>query len=298
MRKFNVFTLAIALLAVFIAAPVHAALQDMWADVYTWDGKQSADGKPVLTRKTTNITYKVLAVGTTTAETLYYYNTPAMTSLTNPVTATIFATDSIGHDRIQFRVDPTDATDDRYVDLLVVDLVGGFTAFVDNFDKYQHVIVIDERYGIGHHGSIWFGNSSIAVQNTGINFIAGSFIQDVRVEVVTAGSGLSLDVGILAAATGGDTDGFRANVLLTTTGWVADTGVITAGTTIDWTEATTYGALLYTAITGSDAVEAGGGRSYLGHIITTETSAGNLVYGMSTTDTTGGFIHYWFTRGR
>ncbi len=298
MKRFKLFTLVLVAFAFFIAAPAQAVIQDMWADVYTWDGKMSADGKPTLTLKTSNITYKVLAVGTTTAETLYYYNTPAMTSLTNPVTATVFTSATVGMDRIQFAVDPTDATSDRYVDLLVVDLVGGFTAFVDNFDKYTHAIVIDERYGIGHHGTIWFGAASIAVQDTGIHFIAGSFIQDVRVEVVKAGDGLSLDVGILAAATGGDTDGFLANILLTTTGWVTDTGVITAGTTIDWTAATTYGALLYTAITGSDAVATGGGRSYLGHIITSETSAGNLVYGMSTTDSTGGYIHYWFTRGR
>jgi hypothetical protein len=298
MKRFKLFTLVLAMLTFVIAAPAQAVLQDMWADVYTWNGQQSLDGKPVLTKKTSNITYKVLAINTTTAETLYYYNTPAMTSLTNPVTAAVFASDTISKDRIQFSVDPTDATNDRYVDLLVIDLVGGFTAFVENFDKYTHTIVIDERYGIQHHGSIWFGAGSLSVQDTGIHFIAGSLIQDVRVEVVTAGSGLSVDIGILAAATGGDTDGFRANVLLTTTGWVADTGVITDGTTIDWTAASTYGALLYKAITGTDAVVSAGGRSYLGHIITSETSAGNLVYGQSTTDTTGGFIHYWFTRGR
>ncbi len=296
MKRFKILILALFAAFFLIAVPVQAALVDMQASVYKWTGGMGADGKAVLTKIDSGITFKVLAVDTATAETLYYPK--KTTSLTNPVTTTSFASTSICNKRVAFRVDPTDATSDRYVDLIVVDTAGGYTAFVENFDQYTHTIVIDERPNVVHHGVIWFGAASIAVQNTGVVFVPGTLIQDVRIEVVTAGSGLSIDVGILAAASAGDTDGFRINVLLTTTGWVKDTGVITDGTTADFTAASTYGAFLYTAITGSDASISQGGRSYLGHIITSGTNDGALVYGGSTTDTTGGFIHYWFSRGR
>jgi hypothetical protein len=294
MKRLKIFALAAALALFFIIpAPAPAALQDMWAAVYRWDGKMNTDGKPVLSRATTGITFKVLAIGTNTAETLYYYN--GSTALTNPVTTTNFASATVCNDRVAFRTDPTDSTSDRYVDLIVVDTVGGYTAFVEDFDKYNHTIIIDERPNQLHHGMIWFSATTTDALDTGIDFVPNTMVSDVRIEVVTAASAISIDVGILAGASNGDADGFRANVLLTTTGYVADTGVVTAGTTIDFTAASTYGALLYTAITGSDAVASGGGRSYLGHVVGSGTNDGSLNY---TADSTSGagYIHYWFTR--
>jgi hypothetical protein len=297
MKRFKLLTLALIAAIFLIAVPAHAVLQDMQASVYKWEGGMGADGKAVLTKIESGITFKVLSHGTTTGETTYYPG--KTTSLTNPVTTASFASTTICNKRVAFRVDPTDATDDRYVDLIVVDTVGGFTAFVPHFDQYTHTIVIDERPNIMHQGTIWFGATSTSAIDTGIDFLPNTYIQDVRVEVVTAASAISIDVGILAAATGGDADGFRQNVLLTSTGWVSDTGVITdSGTTIDYTPATTYGALLYTALTGTGATTAlGGGRSYIGHIITSETNAGSLNYTMDSTSGAG-LIHYWFSRNR
>lgn len=294
MKRFKIFTLLLAAIAFFVAGPAQAAYKDMWANVYKWEGKQSADGKPVLTRLTTGVTFKVLAINTTTAETLYYYK--GTTALTNPVTTTNFASNTVCNDQVRFRVDPTDATNDRYVDLIVVDTNGGYTAFVENFDAYQHTIVIDERPNILHHGMIWFDATTTAETDTGIDFLADTMIHDVRVEVVTTASAKTLDVGLLSTETSGDADGFRDGVLLTTAGYVADTGVVTAGTTIDWTAASTYGALLYKSIAGSDAVESGGGRSYLGHIVTSG-KASSLTYSQSSTSGDG-YIHYFFTRLR
>lgn len=294
MKRLKIFTLILAAIAFFVAGPAQAAYKDMWANVYKWEGKQSADGKPVLTRLTTGVTFQVLAIDTTTAETLYYYK--GTTSLTNPVSTTNFASNTVCNDQVRFRVDPTDATNDRYVDLIVVDTNGGYTAFVENFDAFTHTIVIDERPNIMHHGMIWFDATTTAETDTGVNFLAETMIHDVRIEVITAASAATIDVGLLSTETSGDADGFRDGLLLTNTGHVADTGVVMAGTTIDWTAASTYGALLYKSIAGSDAVASGGGRSYLGHIVTSGKAA-SLTYSQGSTSGAG-LIHYFFTRLR
>jgi len=295
MRKFKVFALAFTLLAFFVAAPAQAALQDMWAQVYAWKGGMNSDGSATLTKITSGITFKVLAINSDTAETTYVYG--GSTALTNPVTTANFESATVCNKLVRFRVDPTDATNDRYVDLIVVDTVGGYTAFVEDFDKYTHSIIIDERPNLVHHGMIWFGASSTSEINTGITFAPDTFIQDVRVEVVTVASGVTLDVGILSSGTGGDVDGFRKGVLLTTAGYVKDTGVITDGVSVDYTPASTYGALLVTAITGDGATySGGGGKSYLGYIHD-GTSTGVLTYQNPST-TGAGYLHYWFNRMR
>ena len=117
-------------------------------------------------------------------------------------------------------------------------------------------------------------------------------------EGTTVAAAATIDVGLLSTQTSGDADGFRKGVLLTTAGFVKDTGIITAGTSVDFTAVTTYGALLVTAITGSDADGAEGGKSYIGHTISAPTAyAYSLTYtGYSSTG--AGYIHYWFTRMR
>jgi hypothetical protein len=294
MRKYKTITLWLALLALLFAAPAHAVLQDFAADVYKWEGGMNSDGTMKLTKIETGITFKVLAVDSNTAETLYYPR--RTTSLTNPVTTTNFASTSVCNKKVAFRTDPTDTTYDRYVDLIVVDTNGGYTAFIENFDRYTRTIVIDERPNIVHQGTIWFGGVTTDEVDTGINFLPATFVQDVRVEVVTTVSGGTIDVGLLSTETSGDADGYRKGVLLTTAGFVADTGVVTNGTTIDYTAASTYGALLYTAITGSDAVATGGGRSYLGHVVKSGQAQSLTYTGYSTTG--AGYIHYWFNRIR
>lgn len=304
MRKFKWILAFAVVLALFAAAPAQAVVQDFQAYVYKWDGKVNGDGTMALTRITSGITFKVLAVDSDTSETLYYPR--GTTSLTNPVTTANFESATVCNDRVAFRCDPTDVTNDRYVDLIVVDTVGGYTAFVENFDRYQRTIVIDERPNVRHHGMIWFSASSAVETDTGIDFLADTLVDDVRVEVVTVDSGMTLNVGLLSTGTGGDADGFRVGVSMATAGFIADTGIITRGTSTDYTAVSTYGALLYTALTGTNAYGPysstatlyQGGRSYLGHVVT-GSNTGALTYtGSSGSDTAAGYIHYFFTRLR
>jgi len=288
-KRFSILTAF--LLILLTAIPAFAAWQDMSAAVHRWSGGYNSDGSPGLLRATTGITYQVLAKGSDTAETLYAFASKGLTAKTNPVTTTVFATDG----EIRFRVDPTDSTDDRYVDLIVTDTVGGYSVVVKNFDKYTHTIVIDERPNIAHHGLIWYSASTTDEKSTGVTFVADTFIHDVRTEVVTTSTGGTIDVGLAS----NDSDGYLNDRSAATAGYTADTGVVTGGSTIDYTAATTYGALLYTAITGSDAVATNGGRSYLGHVITTAAASNVLAYTASTTTNSGaGYIHYFFTRMR
>ena len=299
MRKWKLFAVIFTVLSLLVAVPAQAALQDMWAYVYKWEGKVNSDGTMALTRLTSGVTFKVLAHGSTTAETLYEFADPALTSLTNPVTTTNFASATVCNKRVAFKVDPTDSTDDRYVDLIVVDTAGGYTAFIDHFDKYTHTVVIDERPNVIHHGMIWFGASTTSVVDTGIDFQLYTFIQDVQVDVVTVASAKTLDVGLgYSGSTSQTTAGFRSAVLITTAGIVKDTGVITAGASIDYVPASTYGTLLYTSVVGAGATYSdNGGKTWLGYAYTSATTDPSLTYSLSST-TGAGYIHFWFTKMR
>lgn len=264
MNKIKVWILALLLVFAF-AVPAHAEYQDMWASVYKNTGKLKADGAYELEKVTTGVTYKVLAVDSNTAETLYAYGDPLLTSKTNPITTTVFATDG----KIAFRVDPTDSTNDRYVDLLVT-LSNGYSAVVKDFDRYQHSIVIDARPNTLHHGLIWFSGSTTNQTVTGVTFGAYTNISKVGLEVITALSGQTISIGTGAAATG-----FINKELLTNTGFITTSGAST-------------GSLL------------GSGSAYQwynqGYTITSSTS---LTYSVSsTTGTPAGYIHYWFTEVR
>lgn len=281
------------LITLAFITPAQAAWRDMWADVYSWNGKMNGDGTMALTKITSGVTYQVLAVGADTEETLYVYKDNTFTSLTNIVTTTNFNLT----DRVQFRVDPTDATSDLYVDLIVIDTAGGYTAFVEDFDEYTHAIVIDERPNVVHHGIAFFA-AATSETDTGIDFDYDTQILDVVVEVVTVDATETCDVGLLSTETAGDANGLRTLVSVATAGFPTDTAVITGGSNIDYTPVTTYGALLVTAITGSDAVATNGGKSYIGHTVT-GANAVSLTYTCSAgSDTSVGYIHYWFTRLR
>lgn len=295
MKKFT-FVLVLALIAVFAFGNADAVQRRYEAQVYKIDTNQ-----PISTQLTganlrsTGITYRVFAVGTTTSETLLATPGPtgsAVTAKTNPVTTTVFAANG---GKISFVCDPTDATSDMYVDLLVVDTVGGYSAWVKKFSPSMRTITIDETVGKVHKGAIWMTPTTTDETSTGITFAQNTYIHDVFLEVITAVAS-TVDVGLLSSGTTGDADGFRKGVVFTTTGFVKDTGVVTAGTTIDFTAASTYGALLYTAITGSDAVAAGGGRSYIGHVIE-KTQTGVLTY-TSYVSTARALIHYVFSVNR
>jgi len=292
MNKFKVFLLS--MLAVrLMATPSMAAMKNFHAEVYRDTGKMSVDGKPELELITSGVTYRVLAKNADTIETLYDTKTKAAKSVTAAaVTTTTFAVD----DAVDFACDPTDSADEG-VDLIVTDTAGGFTKVVKNFTQYDHTIIIDERPNVMHTGIIWFDHDNAdadAQHDTGIDFKINTFITDVRIEVVTLDDTETIDVG-----TADDPNGFLAARSLAAAGYVTDTGVITGGNTIDYVPATTYGVLLYTAITGSDAVATVGGRSYIGHLVKTAGTNDDLVYDLSAgSDTAHGYIFYNFIQIR
>lgn len=189
MKRFLVFMMV--LMALVWSAPSEAAFQDFSATVYRWSGGYAADGSPTLVKATTGITYRVLAAGADTNETLYAFGDDTFTSKTNAVSATVFATDG----RIAFRTDPTDASYDRYVDLIVVDQNGGYTTVVKNFDKYTHVVIIDERPNILHHGILLFdGTTDSSVESAVLS--KHTFLSAMVPEVLSAITSVGYSVGI------------------------------------------------------------------------------------------------------
>ena len=295
LKKFFLITLVFAV-ALFISVPAQAATQDMWATVYKWTGMMNTDGSASLTKLTSGVTFKVVTASADTAETLYKYGDEALTSVTNPVTAANFASATVCNKRVAFRVDPSESGD-RYVDVIVTDTNGGYSVFVEDFDKYTHSIIIDERPNVLHHGVIWFSGTTTNEIDTGIDFLQKTFVSDVRIEILTTSIG-TMDIGLLSSETGGDANGLRMNLSLASSGFIKDTAVITNGSTTDYTPASTYGALLVTALTGTDATGDTGGKSYLGHIVD-KTNAKSLTYSVNTSiSTPAGYIHYFFTRMR
>lgn len=289
----------IALIAVaFIAAPAHAAFKDMWAAVYSWDGTQSTDGKPVLTKLESGFSFQVLQAGSTTEETLYEYGKDSYTSLSNPVqsAAVADATKMKAAGIVSFRVDPGE-TNDTYVDINLVNHDGGFSAFVENFNANYHTIVIDQRPNMVHHGCVWYklGSPTASYPNegfvvatgssevlTGIDFRYGTVVHAVRGEVVNAQAhtGADMTVGTDEHGTGatGDADGFLLDLVLNSATWTT-ASIASTGTFLD--DGTNYRPFGH-AIVGT----AEQGLTY---------TVASIETGVNATTGRGGFIHYWFT---
>ncbi len=266
-RILTFLTILLVAFALVVPAPAQAVVRNFTAEVYSWDGSMSFDGKPNLTRLTTGVTFKVLATGSDTAETLYYYDTPAQTSLTNPVTTTNFADNAVCADRVRFATDPTDGSDDR-VDLMVINTVGGGYVFFEDFNyQNDHTIIIDERPGIMHAGAIWFTLNSDTETTTGIDFSYDTAVFAVTVEVVTLeGSSTTMDVGLDSTGTNGDIDGFINGISTASTGF-PDNTITTIGDLLDdGTDVDPFGhtvlsaneqTLTYVGSAGSSASAAG-----------------------------------------
>lgn len=272
MKRFTFFILAL-FVAVSVAAPAYAAYKDMWAYVYKWeyDGQQPDD----MARITSGVTFKVLQAGSDTAETLYQYNDNAYTSLTNPVSTTNFASDSVCHDRVAFRVDPGE-TNDTSVDVIVVDTAGGYTAFIEDFNATKHRIVIDERPNVIHHGMIWVAYADFVETDTGIDFDYDTALLRFWVDVTTADSGETMSWGLLSTETLGDADGLGYSVSTASAGYVDFTGVNLGVLMVD--------------LDGDEYV---GGHGIEG------SNAQSLTYLPSDgSDTMAGYLHYEFIRLR
>ncbi len=288
------------MLVLILVSPVQAGSKDMWAQVYSWDGSINASGRLEVTPIATGVIFQVLKTTTGLMETLTEYGDSTATSLTNPVSTTNYALGTVMKSAgvLSFRVDPTDAGDEN-VDLIVVDTAGGYTTFVEDFNRYDHTIVIDERPDVTHIAMVpvFFLAGGTEV-DTGIDFDYNTLIHDVKAEVTVVDAGETIDIGTLSGGTAGDANGFRSLVSVAATGIPTDTAVITGGTTIDYVPVTTYGDLLVTAITGSDVIATVGGATMLGGYLITGENEQSLTYTPSSSDTFYGYIYVLFTRLR
>jgi hypothetical protein len=286
MKKILVGFFAVVLLALFVA-PSFAANYDYTATVYKRTGNTGAND---LTEITTGIQFQVLDVDTNTAATITRFGVNAGTAVTNPVTAANFASATVCAGKVKFR--NTAAT----VDIIVTHNTGGYTTVVRGFSPNMHTIIIDEQIGVVHHGMVPYASNDNVATDTGVDFPVGTLILDVWVEQVTVDNSETLNVGTADTAAG-----FRTALALATgaEGLTADTGVITAGSTLDYYAATNYGTLLTTAITGGDALDTGGGNSRKPHYVKTAGTDDDLYYTETAGgDTAAGYIHYMFIRLR
>jgi len=159
------FALLVAVLCVALAVPAMATWRHVTISVYRDKGYSVGPyGHELIT---SGVQYFVLDGGDFD-ETADIYSDKGLTSMTNPVTATVFET----KDRIDFYYD--DATYTSDVDVIVVDNAGGYTLFMDGINENVHSCVINERPNEMHHGLIWWNTSCTSTDikdytNTGHN---------------------------------------------------------------------------------------------------------------------------------
>lgn len=252
--------------------------------------KAGGYGDPLIT----GVQYKVLNGGTETASTLYSDN--GITSKTNPVSATTFATD----DKIDFYIDDTYTT----VDIIVVDS-NGCTLFMNGVTSSVHRAIINERPNEELHGFIWYtagadGVFATAETDTEIDFPIGSTINRVAVETVVAASGsdILLEVGLDS-----DQNALMDYELIDGADLLIHPSVI-HGTADSHTLGDHLNAA-YDDLASDDFVYVS--TSELTLVVpssTMLTAAASLSYRVNSVDentTTGvgaGYIHYWFSLGR
>lgn len=307
MRKLKMLIVLASIVALIGAAafgvgPAEAATKHFVAQVYKGDQAKFAffGNNPPVSELKTGVIYQVLQYNSSASETLYSSGGWfAGASKSQPVTAATYASDG---GRIDFWCDPTESGD-TYVDLLVIDASTGFSTVVRGFTANTRTVIIDETVGVEHNLTIPFTISDTSETSSGVSMSYPRLVKDVRLEVVTASAtSATINVGILSTGTGaGDADGFLSGSALATAGFVADAAVPTSGASIDYYPATTYGALIATAITGTGAMTTtsgkynNGGFSLKGYVYTGG-SAPQISYTGSSSDTTSakGYIHMTF----
>jgi len=136
--------------------------------------------------------------------------------------------------------------------------------------------------------------------DTGIDLPSKAAILDVFVEVTTADSGETMDVGLLSSETGGDADGFLDGVAMDSTGLVSGgiTPTITTGANNTYlaSVARTIGVLLadLDVVAGEDVANGGDGACVFErkvHLSDSVTAKSVSYTHSGTADTAAGYIH-------
>jgi hypothetical protein len=295
-KRIGIFGFFVVFVVLLFGGSAFAAWDKYTINVYR--DKGFASGPTGNAAATSAIQYMVLKAGEQ-GTLAAIYSDAGMTKKTNPVSATTF--DTKGY--ITFYVD-----DSIYstVDLIIVDNVGGFTTFLDGITNTVHTAIINEQAGEKHMGMMWYTVSCNATDakdltsapyDTGVDILAGSFIEDIVVEVVseTVSSDVTLAVGL------GATNQGLVQAALTD----RLTGPTYGGQFLYYSDQSEFftGALL-SGTYSSSAVTDGAVQLRGKYMVLTDAS---LTYSFEsadevtadTFDSAGyGFIHYWFTPAR
>lgn len=152
-------------------------------------------GRPIAT----GFTAQVYTIASTAAPDVVYPDTTYTTSITNPM---------VPDARGSFKF----ATSQNTVDIVIWGHGGramGATARVDDLTDQDHVIILDTQNVNKHLRIFWdVGISKGSEVNTGIQLPAGTVIDDIFIEVVSAVAKASVSVGLLSTLASGDADGF------------------------------------------------------------------------------------------
>jgi hypothetical protein len=220
----------------------------------------------------------VYDAGTKTLSTIY--SDTARTSKTNPVTRTQFATDG----GINF-YGPNSSYD------IFIAHSDGSIATYSGVTSTMHRLYLD-RTGSDKMMVVPFASNTTET-DTGVDFPKNSFVRPPLIEVVTAHSAKTIDVGLLSSETNGDADGFIVGASLASTGFVRP-WTTTTGSNETYVNLVTLGALIGKGSTGTDAANDFGQLGGYGHIVT-GSNATSLTYTCSSgTTTAAGYIYVPF----
>ena len=134
-------------------------------------------------------------------------------------------------------------------------------------------------------------DASTSETDTTIDLPDGSVVLDVFLDVATADTGITLDVGLLSTESGGDADGFLDGISVAATGLVHPDVTVTGGSNEDYLSACTYGAFLADFTAGTDTATDVGTFARHYHL-TDSVTAKSISYTASAgADTAAGYIY-------
>lgn len=165
----------------------------------------------------------------------------------------------------------------------------GDAYFLKTITRFQHRVVVDVDK-MEQTLVIPF-DAQTSETDTGFTLAGNVRVKDCRVRVVTADSGITMDVG-LDGTTNNDPNGLIAAVSVASTGYVELNPAHTAGSNADYYGATTVGAFLANAHAGEDTgvTTLGGFVPITFMVLSGETDANVTFTGSSGADTMAGYM--------
>ncbi|MEM2849057.1 MAG: hypothetical protein QXI36_02135 [Candidatus Bathyarchaeia archaeon] len=142
------------------------------------------------------------------------------------------------------------------------------------------------------YGAVKVLEIPFTAQTTGIDLPAKAAILEALVDVTTADSGITIDVGLKSTESGGDADGFLDGVSVASTGLKKGENTITAGSNNTYVSGTTIGVFLRDLIVGEDVANGGDGMVCRTPFLSDSVTAKSVTYTCSAgADTATGNIY-------